>query len=68
MPLVEITLIEGRPAAKKLALMREVTAAVASSIGAPAETIRVVIREVPPEHWAVGGVPKSAAAEAPPAG
>ena len=65
MPLVEVTLIEGRPAEKKAALIRQVTDAVVSSIGAPVESVRVIIREVPPEHWGVGGVPKRGPGSAP---
>ncbi len=58
MPLCEITLIEGRSPDAKRELMKEVTEAVHRSIGAPMEAIRVVLREVPAAHWAVGGVPK----------
>ena len=58
MPLIEVTMIEGRTRDQKRALMASVTDAVEQSIGAPRDTIRVVIREVPAEHWAVGGVPK----------
>lgn len=58
MPLVEITIIEGRSPEKKRAMIKEVTEAVHRSIDAPMEAIRVVIREVPAAHWAVGGVPK----------
>jgi len=58
MPIVEITLVEGRSKEKKRALVKEVTDAVVSSIGAPIEAVRVIIREIPPEHFAVGGVPK----------
>lgn len=56
MPFVEVTLIEGRTKEQKAALMKALTDAVETSVGAPRESIRVVIREVPPEHWAVGGV------------
>jgi len=58
MPLVEITLIEGRPKEKKAALIAKVTDAVVDAIDAPIESIRVVIREVPAAHWGVGGKPK----------
>lgn len=58
MPIVEVTLIEGRSKEQKRALVKEVTDAVVSSIGAPIEAVRVIIREIPPEHFAVGGVPK----------
>ncbi len=56
MPLVEVTLVEGRPPERLRALISAVTAAVEESIGAPRESIRVVLREVPPTHWAAGDV------------
>ena len=59
MPFVEITMIEGRTPEKKRELLERVTDAVEESIGAPRQSIRVVIREVPGEHWAVGGEPKA---------
>jgi 4-oxalocrotonate tautomerase len=58
MPFVEVTLIAGRTPEKKRELMKRLTDAVEETIDAPRESIRVVLREVPPEHWAVGGVPK----------
>jgi 4-oxalocrotonate tautomerase len=57
-PFIEITLIEGRSADAKRALMKRVTDAVEESIGAPRASIRIVLREVPAFHWAVGGEPK----------
>lgn len=58
MPIVDITLIEGRTPEKKLALVQKVTDAVVESIGAPRDAVRVILREVPPENFAAGGVPK----------
>jgi 4-oxalocrotonate tautomerase len=55
MPLVEITLIEGRSPEMLRALIRAVTSAVQESLHVPRETIRVIIREVPATHWAIGG-------------
>jgi 4-oxalocrotonate tautomerase len=55
MPLVEITLIEGRSPEMLRALIRAVTSAVQESLRVPRETIRVIIREVPATHWAIGG-------------
>jgi len=52
MPFVEVTLIEGRTKEAKRALMKALTDAVESTVGAPRESIRVVLREVPAEHWA----------------
>ena len=56
MPLVEVTLVEGRSASQLRALISSVTDAVATSVGAPLESIRVVVREVPATHWAAGDV------------
>lgn len=58
MPIVEVTLIEGRSKEQKRTLVKEVTDAVVSSIGAPIEAVRVIVREIPPENFAVGGIPK----------
>lgn len=58
MPLIDVTLIEGRPPEKKKALIKALTDAVEQSIGAPRDSVRVILREVPAAHWGVGGVPK----------
>ncbi|PPQ33758.1 2-hydroxymuconate tautomerase [Rhodopila globiformis] len=60
MPIVDITLIEGRSDEAKARLCAGVTEAVVSAIGAPREAVRVILREVPPQHFAVGGVTKAA--------
>ena len=59
MPVVTINMIEGRSLEKKHALIREVTDAVEKTLEAPRQSIRVIIQEVPPEHWGVAGEPKS---------
>jgi 4-oxalocrotonate tautomerase len=53
-PLVEITVVEGRDAPTLRRLISEVSHAVASSVGAPLGDVRVIIREVPSTHWAAG--------------
>jgi len=58
MPIVEITLIEGRTPEAKVKLIREVSDAVVSAIAAPIESVRVILREVPGEHFGAGGEPK----------
>ncbi len=55
MPLVEITLAEGRRPEQIRALLAEVHSAVHRAIGAPEANIRVVVREVPATHWLAGG-------------
>jgi 4-oxalocrotonate tautomerase len=57
-PLIEVTMIEGRTPEAKRALMRRLTDVAEETLGAPRASVRVVIREVPAAHWAVGGEPK----------
>jgi 4-oxalocrotonate tautomerase len=56
MPFVEVTLTEGRTRDQLRTLITRLTDAAETSLGAPRETIRVVLREVPPAHYAVGDV------------
>jgi 4-oxalocrotonate tautomerase len=56
MPFVDVTLVEGRTPEQLRALHHELTQAVVRAIGAPAESIRVVLREVPPTHWSAADV------------
>ncbi|HEX7660708.1 MAG TPA: tautomerase family protein [Pseudonocardiaceae bacterium] len=56
MPLVQVTLREGRGPEKIRALISALTEAVTSSIGAPKDAIRVIVTEVPATHWAAGDV------------
>lgn len=58
MPIVDITLIEGRTPEAKERLMRKVTDAIVESIGAPPDSIRIILREIPAAHFGVAGVPK----------
>jgi 4-oxalocrotonate tautomerase len=65
MPIIEVTMIEGRSKEKKAALMRALTDATENAIGVPRPSIRVILREVPAEHFAVGGVSKAETAGKP---
>lgn len=56
MPLVEVTLVEGRTPEQLRALITALTAAVVDTVDAPKQNVRVVVREVPPTHWAAGDV------------
>jgi 4-oxalocrotonate tautomerase len=58
MPLVQVTLIEGRSAEVKRELIAELTDAVVRATGAAAASVRVILNEVPAAHWGVGGRPK----------
>lgn len=55
MPLAQISILEGRDDEKKERLIRAVTDAIESSLDAPRDTIRVVLTEIPKQHWGVGG-------------
>jgi 4-oxalocrotonate tautomerase len=56
MPLVEITLVEGRSPEKLRAVIHEVHEAVVRAAEVPAASVRVVLREVPTTHFAAGDV------------
>ena len=56
MPLIEVTMVEGRPPQQPRALISAPTHAAAETVDAPVESIRVVVREVPTTHWAAGDV------------
>lgn len=55
MPIVRIELLEGRSTEQKKALIRQVSEAVTSSLGVRAEQVRVLLYELPADHWAIGG-------------
>ena len=57
MPLVQLSLRAGRDAATKRRLIAELTDAVVRVTGVEAERVRVLLYELPDEHWGVGGVP-----------
>jgi 4-oxalocrotonate tautomerase len=56
MPLIEVTLVEGRTPEALRSLIHELHAAAVRAIAAPPESVRVVLREVPATHWAAGDV------------
>ena len=55
MPLVEISMIEGRTPEQIRSVIRELHEAVVRALGSKPESVRVIVREVPPTHWAAGG-------------
>jgi 4-oxalocrotonate tautomerase len=56
MPLIEVTVVQGRTPLQLRALITGLTDAAETALGAPRATIRVVLREVPDTHWAAGDV------------
>ena len=54
MPLIEVTLAEGRSPEQIRAMIHEVHEAVLQTVNTRPEHIRVIVREVPRTHWATG--------------
>ncbi len=56
MPLIQVSLREGRSAAQLRALISALTRAAVESLDAPKESVRVIVTEIPATHWAAGDV------------
>lgn len=56
MPIIEVTLIEGRPPERLRDLITRLTDAAVEAVDAPRESVRVILREVPATHFAAGDV------------
>jgi 4-oxalocrotonate tautomerase len=54
MPIVQISLVQGRDEATLKRLVKEVARTVHTSIGAPLSTVRVIVHQVPAALWAIG--------------
>lgn len=55
MPFAQIYMLEGRTEEQKKAVITKVTTALHEAVGAPVETIRVWIHEVPKTQWGIAG-------------
>lgn len=61
MPLVNVTMLQGRSAEQKRRLIAELTTVMVDIAGARREQVEVVLREVTADNWGRGGVPLSKA-------
>lgn len=61
MPIVHIHMLEGRSLDQKRELVRSVTEAVVSSVGAPPERVHIVIDEMKRENFGEAGILNSEA-------
>jgi 4-oxalocrotonate tautomerase len=59
-PLIQVTMVQGRTVEQKHALIRSLTAAMHETTGTPTDRIRVAIYEITAEDWGIGGEPFSA--------
>ena len=55
MPIIHVEMLEGRSVEQKRTLAHELTDAFVRSCGGDSVNVRVLIREVAPEDWAIGG-------------
>ena len=55
MPIAQINILSGRTDEQKAKMIAAVTQAIADTLGAPKESIRVLVHEVPSTHWGIGG-------------
>jgi 4-oxalocrotonate tautomerase len=56
MPIANLQILQGREPQLKEALIRAVTAAIVDVLKVKPESIRVILQEIPAEHWGIGGV------------
>jgi 4-oxalocrotonate tautomerase len=59
MPIVQISMIQGRTPEKKEQLIKKVTEAIIEVLKIPADRVRIVLNELPKENLGYGGVPLS---------
>ncbi|HHY16525.1 MAG TPA: 4-oxalocrotonate tautomerase [Firmicutes bacterium] len=55
MPIVQIELIEGRTIDQKKTMAKEVTDAIVRSLGVTPDAVRIIMRDMKKEDFAVGG-------------
>lgn len=56
MPIISVTIAEGRSIEKKRALIRALTDAAIAAFEVRPEQVRVILNELPLDHYAVAGV------------
>lgn len=61
MPLIQVTMVEGRTVEQKHALIRSLSESMAETLEVPLERIRVAIYEISADEWGIGGQPFSVA-------
>ena len=56
MPIANLQILQGREPQTKDSLICAVTAAIVETLKVKPESVRVILHEIPPEHWGIGGV------------
>lgn len=55
MPIVQVNMMEGRPPEKIAEMIQRVSDAVSESLDAPIASVRVIVNELAPHQYGVGG-------------
>ena len=58
MPIIQVNMGEGRSAQQKRNLVKAMTDAVVQTLDVSPESVRIMIHELAPDHFAVGGYMK----------
>lgn len=56
MPTLKVEMLEGRTPEQKTALVKALTQAVVDSLGSKAESVDVLLFDIPRQNWATGGI------------
>ncbi len=56
MPIIQFNLLEGRTLEQKRQLARRVSETVCEVLGCKPQSVRILINELAPDHFSVGGV------------
>lgn len=59
MPIINVQILEGRPAEKIAQVIENITITVSETLESPKESIRVIVTEIPKTHWGKAGKPMS---------
>jgi len=57
MPIATIYLLEGRTPEQKRELIKNVSSAIIHTLAAPPESVRVILNEMPFDHYGIAGLP-----------
>ena len=59
MPIVQVELLAGRSHEQLAKMVKDITDVIVEDAGAAREAVHVILREMPKDHYSVGGVLKS---------
>jgi len=57
MPIVTINILEGRDKEKKKQLIRNVTQTIVDTLQVPADSVRVILQDMPVDNYGIAGLP-----------